>query len=155
MNVSLHKHIKVYNSYPNKIWKGTKKRFTSGPKAPQCNMRKKPLQKSFAPQSGSWTWSSPDPRGLWTADLPLGVGSCLYQQIRHSPSVAATVFKISWWELLQVPFWRLHELLIKQTRDHMCGRRSRSRLQILEVGKYIEKETKQPRTLREERWSSE
>lgn len=51
MNVFLHKHIKVYNSYSNKIEKGTKKRFTIGPKAPQCNMRKKPLQKSFTPSA--------------------------------------------------------------------------------------------------------
>lgn len=52
-NVFLHKLIKVYNSYSNKIKKGTKKRFTIGPEAPQCNMRKKPLQRSFTPSSAN------------------------------------------------------------------------------------------------------
>lgn len=50
--------LKYTTRIPTKLKKVLKKRFTIGPKAPQCNMRKKRLQKpSTALQSVSWTCS--------------------------------------------------------------------------------------------------
>lgn len=138
--------LKYTTRIPTKFEKVLKNDLQAGPKRPSATWERNRFRNPslLSPTRGrDRVWTREVRQSRWVdCRPPLGVGSCLYQHIRHSLSVAATVFISSWWELLPVPFWRLHELLIKQTRDHMCGRRSRSRLQILKVGKCIEKETK-------------